>query len=331
MISLEYARELVRMALEGSDVSPDNASSVADALVAAEADGQSGHGLSRVAHYAAQAKCGKVKGRAVPRLERRAAALLAVDAGNGFAFPAIDTAIESLCSISPQTGVAASLISRSHHCGQLGYHVERLAERGFVSLMVSNAPAAMAPWGGSKAVFGTNPIAFAAPRRQGLPLVIDLSLSHVARGKVMVAARANQPIPEGWAVDSEGRPTTDPKEALEGTMLPAGGQKGAVLALIVEILSATLSGANHSFEASSFFDTLGTAPGVGHTIIAFDPAMAGGNFLERLEVLLDAISSQEGTRLPGAKREAARERAQREGISVPAHVIEEIRQLAGRE
>src|SRR5690606_19350669 len=117
------------------------------------------------------------------------------------------------------------------------YHVERLAERGLAGFAFGNSPAAIAPWGGKTGVFGTNPIAFAAPRKDGPPLVVDLSLSRVARGKIMVASQTGEPIPEGWALDADGRPTTDPKAALAGTMVPIGEAKGAALALVVEILA----------------------------------------------------------------------------------------------
>ena len=190
----------------------------------------------------------------------------------------------------------------------------------------------MAPWGGNAALFGTNPIAFAAPRGEARPpLVIDLSLSKVARGKVMAAAKSGTPIPEGWALDADGNPTTDPEAALKGTMVPAGDAKGAALALVVEILAATLTGAKHSSEASSFFDAEGEPPGVGQLIMAFDTSrVAGEGFTLRLEALLAAVLGQEGTRLPGEKRIAGR-RAVREGegVLVPGHLLEEIEALAG--
>jgi (2R)-3-sulfolactate dehydrogenase (NADP+) len=327
-ISLAEAERLVVRALETSGVSFANAASVARALVAAEVDGQTGHGFSRVAAYAAQARSGKVAGAATPRVERPATALLAVDAGSGFAFPAIDAAIDALVALAPETGVAAALIRRSHHCGQLGAHVERLARHGLVALMVANAPPALAPWGGSRPLFGTNPIAFAAPRQDGIPLVVDLSLSKVARGKVMAAAKAGKPIPEGWALDPDGRPTTDPQAALKGTMLPMGDAKGAMLALVVEVLCATLTGANHSFEATSFFDAEGAPPGVGQTLIVFDPECAVKDaFATRIESLLAAMSAQEGVRLPGALRADRRAAAQRDGVTVPLHLYAEIQAL----
>ncbi|MBO6892749.1 MAG: Ldh family oxidoreductase [Roseibium sp.] len=319
------AEELVRTALQNSSTSAENAASVARALVAAEVDGQAGHGFSRVASYAAQARSGKVDGNAKPEIVQQTASFAGIDAVNGFAFPAIDLAIETLTEITPKTGLAGVGIRRSHHCGQLGAHVERLADQGLVALMVTNAPKAIAPWGGHAPLFGTNPIAFAAPRKDEAPLVIDLSLSKVARGKIMAASKAGKQIPEGWALSPDGQPTTDPKEALAGTMIPAGDAKGAALALIVEILAATLIGANHSYEATSFFDAEGGPPGVGQTLIAFAPdVLSGGGFSDRLEGLLNALLAQEGTRLPGTRRLDGRSRAERDGVAVPAHLHAEI-------
>lgn len=331
ILSLKAAETLVVQTLTAAGTAPDNAASVAAALIAAEADGQRGHGLSRVAAYARQVMSGKVDGRAVPRVESLSAAAVRIDAGAGFAFPALDIARQELARLVRGSVVAVAGVHHSHHFGQAGYHVERLAEQGLVGLMVGNSPQAMAPWGGRRGIFGTNPIAFAAPRRAAPPLVIDLSLSKVARGKVMAAAKTGERIPEGWALDPEGRPTTDPEAALAGTMIPLGDAKGAALALMVEILSASLLGANHAFEASSFFTAEGPPPGVGQFLLAIDPGpLSGGSFAERLEVLVAALEDQPGARLPGSRRLASRAAAARDGILVPAVLLKEIRSLPTR-
>ncbi|WP_340118736.1 Ldh family oxidoreductase [Pelagibius sp. 7325] len=329
-LSLRAAHDLVKRALTQAGTSSSNADCVAAALVAAEADGQRGHGFSRVAAYAAQVKSGKVDGKVDPTVEVLSDSAVRVDAGAGFAFPAIQRARQELMRMAAKSVIAVAGIHHSHHFGQAGFHVERLAEKGLVGLMVGNSPQAMAPWGGSRGIFGTNPIAFAAPRRSDPPLVIDLSLSKVARGKVMAAAKTGQTIPEGWALDPEGRPTTDPEAALAGTMIPMGDAKGAALAMMVEILSASLIGANHAFEASSFFTAEGPPPGVGQFLLAIDPGpLSGGTFAARLEVLIDALETQDGARLPGSRRLAARAAAARDGIHVPVVMLAEIRSLAG--
>ncbi len=321
----EEAEALVAKALIANSVSEENARSVARALVAAEVDGQGGHGFSRVSAYAAQARSGKVAGCAKPTAEAAGTAFVRIDAGHGFAFPAIDLAIEKLSELAKNTGIAAAAITKSHHCGQLGAHVEKLAERGLLALMVANTPKAMAPWGGNKPLFGTNPIAFAVPRQDAPPIVIDLSLSKIARGKIMAASKRGEAIPEGWALDADGNPTTDPKAALDGMMLPMGDAKGSALALIVEILAATLTGANYSYQATSFFDADGPPPGVGQFIIALNPNGALGSvFSDKLEELVGEIESQDGARLPGTSRLKARADCAKNGVPIPAHLLEEI-------
>lgn len=196
-IDLDTLEALAARALEAAGTCEENALTVARALVAADADGLASHGVSRVPFYADQAASGKVDGRAVPQLEQRATAAIRVDARDGFAYPAINMGLERAVPAARQCGVAAVAIGNSHHCGVSGHHVERVAGQGLVALGFSNTPAGIAPWGGCRGSFGTNPIAFACPRRNRPPLVVDLSLSRVARGKVMLAARRGDPIPEG--------------------------------------------------------------------------------------------------------------------------------------
>lgn len=323
---------LIARALEASNTSPANAASVARALTQAEIDGQKGHGLSRVPTYAAQSQSGKVDGHATPTLRHARAATIMIDVAHGFAYPAFDLAISKLPAIAAETGIAAAGFVRSHHFGVAGRHVERLAEQGLLALTVSNTPNAMAAWGGKRAVFGTNPIAFAAPRRGAPPLVIDMALSEVARGKIVTAAQKGEPIPLGWAVDKDGQPTTDAKAALAGTLVPAGGAKGAALALMVETLAVALTGANFAFEASSFLDASGPPPGAGQVLIALDPGgFAGAEiFADRFAALAAEIEADDGARLPGSRRLALRERARNSEIAVDARLLAEAEAIAAR-
>jgi (2R)-3-sulfolactate dehydrogenase (NADP+) len=290
----------------------------------AEADGLKGHGLSRVPMYAKQAKIGKVDGQAVPVLTCAKSGLIRVDAANGFAYPAIELAETILPDAAQDQTVVAASIHRSHHCGAAGHPVERLAEAGLVAIMFVNTPSAIAPWGGSKAVFGTNPIAFACPLPGRAPLVIDLSLSKVARGKIMTAKQCGEKIPEGWALDAAGQPTTDPDAALAGTMVPMGDAKGTMLALMVELLAAGLTGANFAAEASSYLDDKGPPPGTGQLIVAFNPSAFDGNAVGRFGTLAQSIEAQPGARLPGMRRLKLREKAKAEGLIVPDALMKEI-------
>jgi (2R)-3-sulfolactate dehydrogenase (NADP+) len=287
-----------------------------------------GHGFSRLADYAAQARSGKVNVGAVPRVHTLSPTQLAVDADHGFAFPALDLGIAEGLRVAEDLGMASVAITRSHHSGALSVQVDRIARAGFIGLMMANTPKAIAPWGGAAPVYGTNPIAFAAPRDGADPLVIDLSLSQVARGKVMHARKTGQPIPEGWALDAEGQPTTDPEAALAGSMMPIGGAKGTALALMVEILSTVLTGAAFSAEAGSFFTAEGPPPGVGQVLLVLRPGSPAGDFATRLEELLALVTAEEGTRLPGARRLAHLARAKAQGLDIPTKYLAVAEQLA---
>lgn len=328
-MTVSEAAALITAALEASRTSPENAASVARALVDAELTGQGGHGLSRVPAYADQARAGKVDGFATPKAVRTRPGALHVDAGFGFAYPALELAVARLPAMARAQGIAVASVFRSHHAGSVGQVVEALADSGLVALMFANAPAAMAPWGGRRALFGTNPIAFACPVAAGAPVVVDLSLSKVARGKLMAAAQKGEAIPEGWALDPSGHPTTDPASGMAGTMAPMGDAKGTALALMVELLAAGLGGANYAYEASSFFDDKGDPPNTGQAIIVIDPEAFGGvAVLERFARMAEAVSDCEGARLPGRRRQALRESRRVEGFEVTGDLITRIRTIA---
>ncbi len=328
-------RALIADVFTGSEVAPDIAGVVADALVRAEADGISSHGVARVPPYAEQAKCGKVDGHARPSVNRTAAAVLDVDSRIGFAFPAIRAGLDAASQIVPETGIVAVSIRHSHHFGVAGHHVEDAAERGLVAIAFSNTPAAIAPWGGKTALYGTNPIAFASPRGDGRPpLVIDLSVSTVARGKVVLAAKNGTPIPEDWALDAEGNATTDAEAALVGSMAPLGGRtagaKGAALGLMIELLCGALTGSNFGYQGSSFFEPTGAPPSIGHLILVMDPKAfgGGGDFAARSEEMFAEILKQQGTRLPGDSRLARRAVAP-DGITIPDALANDLKARAG--
>lgn len=327
--------DLITRVFENSRVAPATARTVAEALVRAEADGISSHGVARVPPYAEQAMNGKVDGFAEPTVARTAAAVLDVDSRIGFAFPAIRLGLETAVDIVGETGIVAIGIKHSHHFGVAGHHVEDAANRGLMALAFSNTPAAIAPWGGARALYGTNPIAFACPRADGPngeqrpPLVIDLSVSTVARGKVVLAAKAGQTIPDDWALDADGRATTDPKVGLEGSMAPLGGRsagaKGAALGLMVELLCGALTGSNFGYQGSSFFEPTGAPPSIGHLILVMDPKAFGGGAgtAVRAEEMFAEILKEPGTRLPGDSRLAKRAAAP-DGITVPDALAAEL-------
>lgn len=325
MLTIAETHALIAGALTRSSTSPRNADAVARALVAAELAGQTGHGLRRVAAYAAQARSGKVDGYAAPVVKRTRPAALFVDAGNGFAYPALEAMFQPLSETAREQGVAIAGVSRSHHCGVAGAIVERYAEAGLVALLFANTPAAMAPWGGNRALFGTNPIAFAAPVGNDDPIVVDVSLSKVARGRIMAARQKKESIPADWAFDAAGKPTSDPAAALAGTMAPLGDAKGTALALMVELLAAGLTGANYASHASSFFEAEGAPPGVGQTVIAVDPDLFGASgATARIAAMAAMIAETQGARLPGRRRQALKRKLAAEGIAADQDVVAQI-------
>ncbi|MGZ5201089.1 MAG: Ldh family oxidoreductase [Telluria sp.] len=328
--SITDLTKLASDALRRAGASADMAQATAAALVAAEAQGLASHGLSRIPQYAGHLRRGRVNGDAVPRVQQTRPAALLVDAAEGLAFPACALAVREAIRSARECGAAFACVTRSHHFGAAAYHLEAVAQAGMVGLALGNSPAAMPAWGGKRALFGTNPIAAVFPRRGAPPLVIDLSLSEVARGKLMVAAKKGESIPLGWALDKDGNPTTDPKAGLEGMMMPAGGVKGAMLALVVELLCCSLTGAAFGFEADSFFVEEGNRPRIGQAFMVIDPAALAGTdvFNERIETLVSAMLADPDVRLPGQRREALARKAEAEGIEVPDALIKQLEDLA---
>jgi len=311
-----YALAVERLTEAGA--SPENAASVARSTWRAERDGIRSHGLMYVPIYAEHVRCGKVVGDAEPVVSRPRPGAVHVDAANGFAHPAIDAGWESFTSAAWENGVASLTLHNSYNCGILGHHAERLAEVGLVGLCFTHAPASVAPAGGIKPIVGTNPFALGVPDGNGgAAMVIDQSISVVAKSEIVLRNKNNEPIEEGWAFGPDGEPTTDAAVALKGTMAPSGGYKGFGLGLTVEILASCLSGALLSTEASPFAGTAGGPPSTGQCFVAFDPAgYAGERFFAQVEALVASIRAQDGARVPGDRRKANRVQTERDGVVV---------------
>ncbi len=313
---------LVSQQLQRAGASVVMADCTARALVLAESQGLGSHGLSRVGQYSTHLRNGRANGSAAPCVLKRKGAALVIDGQEGLAFPACELAVREAVAAAQAHGVAIVGVVRSHHCGVVVDHLRAAAQAGMVAIGFANSPAAMPAAGGKHPIFGTNPVAAIFPRRGAAPLMIDLSLSEVARGKLMVAAKERRAIPAGWALDADGQPTTDAKAGLAGSMLPLGAAtspKGAMLALVVELLVTAVIGAQFGFEASSFFEDEGNRPGIGQAFIVIDPGALAGreHFLDRIEVLVAEMLKDEGVRLPGARRDTLRLKALAEGIDVP--------------
>lgn len=332
-LSIHAATELVSTALRKAGASEAMANSTAKALVLAESQGLASHGLSRVPQYATHLRNGRANGQAVATVTRHKGASILVDAQQGLAFPACDLAIQEAIQTARQFGVCFVGVTNSHHCGVVVDHLRAVAAGGMVGLGFANSPAAMPAAGGKHPIFGTNPIAAVFPRKDTDPLMIDLSLSEVARGKLMVAAKEGKPIPLGWALDIDGNPTTDPKAGMAGSMLPVGAvssPKGSMLALIVELLVTAVIGAQFGFEASSLLVDEGNQPRLGQAFIVIDPgALAGIDvYYERMECLITEMLVDDGVRLAGARRLELERKATHDGIVIPDALKSQLDVLA---
>ena len=328
-LSLDDVEQLSAQMLIASGASTLQAGATARSIRAAEAEGIRTVGLSYLPTYCDHVACGKVVGNAVPIVTTPRAAVVLVDAGNGFCHPAFEAGAESLVDATRTCGIGMLAITHSYSAGVLGWFVEHLASEGLVALMFANSSPAVAPHGGHRPLFGTNPIAWATPRAGGAPVVADMSSSAVAYVSISAAAAAGESIPLGWALDADGEPTTDPHAALAGAMLPAGGHKGSALALLVDIMCGGVAASNFSFEASGFGGNEGGPPDVGQVIVAIDPAVsAGTGFVNRIEVLLEEMTSQPGVRLPGDRRLLSRRHTIDNGVDVPDDLMATLRTYA---
>jgi (2R)-3-sulfolactate dehydrogenase (NADP+) len=320
---------LARTALEKAGADSKMAEAAARHLVRAEEQGLPTHGVSRVPFYCGMLRKGRADGAAQPAIVADRAGVCLIDNRDGLPYVSARWAIEEVIQRARRNGIAFAGIRNSAHVGVLGIHLLPVAEAGLVGFAFTNSPAAIPAWGGKKALFGTNPVAAAFPRKDAQPLVIDLAMTTVVRGRIMMAMKRGERIPEGWALDRNGKPTTDPKEAIErGSLFPIGGAKGAMLALMFELVCAALTGAAIGPEADSFFSEEGNRPRIGQAFIAIDPGALAGieKFSERVETVVSTMLADPEVRLPGARRFAAQASAKK-GIEIPDELVAQIEKL----
>ncbi len=328
-MTLEKVHQTAFKACVGNGCSDDQARAIADIVTAAERDECKSHGLFRIPFYIRAIKSGRVKARAVPTVTDLAPGVVQVDGHDGFAPLALEVGVAPLAARAREQGIAALCLRNVFHISALWPEVERVAEQGLVAFAFTAAMSSVAPAGGTKPIYGTNPMAFAWPRPGRPPLVFDQASSACARGEIQLRLRAGEALPPGWAIGPDGEPTTDPEAALAGAQLPFGGHKGAALALMVELLAGALIGDVFSYESKALDSANTGAPKGGEFMIAIDPARCVGEAergaqLDRAETLFSMILEQEGTRLPSDRRFAARRRTPTEGITIPQSLHEEL-------
>ena len=319
-------------------VPADAAQIFAEALVDADLHGVSTHGVSRLNIYFRRIEAGLIDPKAELAVDRRSGSILALDAANGLGQVQARRALDLLIPLTRQNGVAAATIRNSQHFGALSWYCNQAAAQGLVLLAMTNCEPAMSPEGGYEAFFGTNPIAASFPTGKRFPIKIDLSTSIVARGNIIAAQKSGKPIPEGWALDRDGNPTTDASEALLGTVLTMAGHKGYALALLVELFSSVLSGAAIGPGIGSMYKNLDRKQDVGHFFCLFDVRafLDYAEYLHRIDETIDRIKASkkrpgvEEILVPG-ERSARKARANTlQGIPIAPETLTEIQQWCSR-
>ena len=253
-----------------------------NALINAEMVGAYGHGLSRLKMYCDRISKKVINPKPRIKIKKISPSISHIDADDSIGFVAADIGIKKAIDNAKKTGIALVAIKNSGHYGLSGYYAEQAVKKNLITMIYTNAPPAVAPHGALKSLFGTNPICFGCPTGSKIPFILDTSISMINRGKIRVAARNNQKIPEGVALDKHGKPTTDSKKALEGVQLPIAGYRGSGLAWMVDILSGVLTGGNHSGKVKDPFDDFSGPQNIGHLFIVFKANLFSSNFNKRI-------------------------------------------------
>ncbi len=332
-LTLAQVEDLARRALTNCGARGHQLKLAVQSVVDAECDGIRTVGLGYLPLYCGHLQVGKINRDAEPTHAQIAPSVLRVQADSGFAHAAYAEAEADFYALARSQGIAAMSIVDSYSAGVVGWFVQRMAQSGLIGFGFANSPSAVAPAPGASPFFGTNPMAFAVPRKNEGPIVADMATSQVALVTIKKAAAEGKPIPLGWGYDAEGRDTTDAAAVINGGALaPAGGYKGMLLGLLVDVLAGVLSGPNCSFQAPVFKNNSGGEPKVGQFFIAVSPGdiTPGGDgaYSERVETMLAALAAEPGVRLPGARRHEFRKQAVASGIEVPQSLIDKLEEFA---
>jgi LDH2 family malate/lactate/ureidoglycolate dehydrogenase len=334
----QHLEDLVAQLAAGMGMPPQDAARFAEVLVDADLHGVSTHGVSRLNIYLKRIDAGLIDPRAALTVDRQRGSILALDAGNGLGQVQARKALDMLMPLAQENGVAAATIRNSQHFGALSWYCNHAASRKMVLLAMTNCEPAMSPEGGYEAFFGTNPIAASFPTGKGFPVKIDLATSNVARGNIIAAQKKGSPIPMGWALDREGRPTTDPSEALLGTVLTMAGHKGYALALMVELFSGVLSGSAIGSDVGSMYKNMDRKQDVGHFFCLFDVSafLDYDEYLRRIDETIDRIKAArkrpgvEEILVPGERSSRKARANSAEGIPISGETVAELEQWCAR-
>jgi LDH2 family malate/lactate/ureidoglycolate dehydrogenase len=300
-VQAQDLRSLVTAVFQRCEMNEADAALLADSLVAADLRGVHSHGVLRVPEYVKKLTLGGVNPGGRPTVVRDVGACLVVDGGNSMGQIGTHFAMQQAIERAAETGIAATAIRGSNHCGAMAYYATMALDHDMIGWATTNALPTMAPWGGAERLLGINPLAVAIPAGQERPIVHDAAFSMTAHGKVRVYQQKGLPLPEGWALDREGRPTTDPAAAIDGLLMPIGAFKGTALAMIMGIFASMLSGAAYGTELGSMED--GPQPGQdGHFVLAIK--VAAFEDVDRFKARVDSAIRQlhAARRAPGVDR-----------------------------
>jgi (2R)-3-sulfolactate dehydrogenase (NADP+) len=333
ILSLRQVADITRRALSACGASGQQLEMAVQSVVDAECDGIRTVGLNYLPLYCGHLQVGKLKGDAIPGHEQISASAIRSDAQTGFAHAAYAECESDFYTLARQQGIAALSIVDSYSAGVVGWFVQRMADHGLIGIGFANSPSAVAPAPGANPFFGTNPMAFAIPRPDRPPVVADMATSQVALVTIKQHAADGKPIPLGWGYDKDGQATTNANAVIDGGALsPAGGYKGMLLGLLVDVLAGVVSGPNCSFQAPVFKNNSGGEPRVGQFFIAISPETFSQpnqqGYGDRVEAMLNALADEPGVRLPGARRHEFRQEAEQSGVEVPQDLIDRLESFA---
>jgi LDH2 family malate/lactate/ureidoglycolate dehydrogenase len=336
--SAEALNSFIEHILISHNIEKEDAKVVADSLVRADLEGISSHGIGRLPIYSKRLKEGRINPTPSVTIEKKALSVLAVNGDNGLGQIVSYKGIKEGINIAKETGIAAIAIRNSNHFGCASYYCKLACDENLAAIILTNSPPGIPPWGGKKAFFGTNPIAFGFPVKNGPDVMIDMSASVVARGKILEAAKEGKNIPKGWAIDAKGIDTEDPKEAINGAILPSGRVKGYGWALAVEILTGILTGAAFGPHVQNIYNDYDQLSNIGHFFIIVDieKFMPFDHFTSLLEKLLFEMKdtpNKEGVQTilyPGERREKSYKDKLISGIYLSREVEKELVLLASQ-
>ena len=304
-----------------------------DALINAELVGAYSHGLSRLKMYCDRINKKVINPKPRIRVKKISPSISHLDADNSIGFVAADMAVKEAIKNAKKTGIGLVAVKNSGHYGLSGYYAEQAVKKNLTIMIYTNAPPAVAPYGSLKSLFGTNPICFGTPTGTKVPFILDTSISMINRGKIRVAARNNQKIPMGVALDKFGKPTTDAKKALQGVQLPIAGFRGSGLAWMVDILSGVLTGGNHAGRVKDPFDDFSGPQNIGHLFFVMKPNLFVGNYSERIKEnikrikRLPKIKGVKEILYPGQSKLRRFKKNLNKKINIPANIAEDLKKL----